>query len=120
MSRKNLETQSGDNKVALGIAAGLMLAGFLFLAVLSFRPANNGEDVAAIFPISMTLEEITSSSYQLSFTPMRTGWTDNIVIFRPREGASLDELKSIGALVVVSAIMNGGCVFLTSDSNNKA
>ncbi len=105
---------------AVWTAAGVMLAGFVFLVFLSLKPSKSGEDIAAIFPPSMSLEEITSISIDLPYTALRTGWLDNIVIFRPEPGASLDDLKSAGALLVVSAVMNGGCAFLTSNRNKKA
>ena len=109
-----------DIASAIWTAVFMLFTGFTFLAFLSLKPSANGEDIAAIFPPSMSLEEITSISVDLPFTPLRAGWSDNIVIFRPQPGAAFEDLKSAGALFVVSAIVNGGCVFLTSDIKNKA
>ncbi|MBE7636887.1 hypothetical protein GUA87_08525 [Sneathiella sp. P13V-1] len=113
-------TENPDIASAIWMAVFMLFAGFIFLAFLSLKPSSNGEDVAAIFPLSMSLKDITSISADLPFTPLRAGWSDNIVIFRPQPGAALEDLRSAGALLVVSAIVNGGCVFLTSDIKNKA
>jgi|GEM_PF-3482062 len=105
---------------ALSVAFVMMLGGFLLLAYLTLRPAGGGADVAAIFPPSMNLTEISYRLAALPFAMVRTGWTDTIVIVRPEnKHASLDHLRSAGALVVMDAVASGGCTFLSIKQNIK-
>jgi len=114
---KNLET---DERKAWPIITAMLFFGFVMLSFLALKPSEQGEDVAAIFPPNMSLTEIASVSSGLLFRPVRVGFLDNIVIFKPLSGAKLEDLKQVGALFIVSAIADGGCIFYKNDRKIKA
>ncbi len=115
------EVEVGNDKAsAWPVIVVMLFAGFALLAALSLKPSDKGEHVAAIFPSSMTLADIASVSSALPFRPVRAGFMDNIVIFKPLSGADLEDLKRVGALLIVSAVVDGGCVFYKKDRKTKA
>ena len=103
-----------DQRTAWPVITAMLLAGFVLLAVLGLKPSEKGGDVAAIFPPSLSLAEIMSVSSELPFRPIRAGFVDNIVIFKPLSGANLEDLKRVWALLILSAVVDGGCVFLNT------
>jgi hypothetical protein len=108
-----------ENMQAAFLAFGLMFASFLFLAYLTLKPANDGSDIAAVFPPTMTLAEISTAIAGLPYTLVRTGFVDEIVILRPEDQASLEQVKTAGAYLVISAVANGGCVFLKDEKSKR-
>lgn len=101
-----------EDRNALFLALFLMLASFVFLAVLYFSPAKNGRDIAVLFPPTMTLTHIIKTITPLPVQLVRSGFLENIVVLRPQSVAPIDALKAAGAWLVLDAYANGGCLFL--------
>ena len=108
-----------EDKRALFIAGGMILASFVFLASLALVPSRSGDDVAAVFPLEMSLTDVTKAVSALPFRFVRTGFLDSIVVLRPVGDVQLELLSEAGALMVVDAYASGGCVFFTRPINDK-
>ncbi len=106
-------SDSNEDRRALIIAGGMILASFLLLAFLALAPSRNGDDVAAVFSPKMSLTEITNAISALPFRFVRTGFLNSIVVLRPTGDVPLELLKDAGALMIVNAYANGGCTFFT-------
>ncbi len=104
--------QNSINQRPLLIAGGLMLASFVLLVLLQFSPTQKKDDLAVIFPPSLSLTEILGRLSTVPADFVRTGMFNNIVIIRPQPSFSMAGLHKTNPWFVVNAIANGGCLFL--------
>ncbi|MEP3244822.1 MAG: hypothetical protein ABJN40_11735 [Sneathiella sp.] len=111
--------QNFNTQKPLMLAAGLMLAGFALVVFLQFSPIQKKGDLAVIFSPSLSLTQILA---RLSFLPVdfvRVGLFENIVIIRPKPSFSMTVLQETNPWFVVSALANGGCLFLKQKPISK-
>ncbi|MBL4908174.1 MAG: hypothetical protein JKX94_12035 [Sneathiella sp.] len=108
----NSKQHKREQKQAAVLALFMILAGFIFLAVLTLEPEKNNKDLAVLFPLSMSLKDIVARLAPLPVDMVRTGLFDSIVILKPRKFFPISDLRAVGALLVIDAYASGGCSFL--------
>lgn len=107
-----VEPNKSEQKQAAKLAALMVFFGLVLLTSLTLSLKKDNQDLAVLFPLSMTLTDIAQTIAPLSVDMVRTGMFENIVILRPRNSSSINELKQVGALLVFDALVGGGCNYL--------
>ena len=106
------ELNKSEQVQAAKLAALMVFFGLVMLVSLTLGLKRNNQDLAVLFPPSMSLADIAETIAPLSVDMVRTGLFENIVILRPRNSSSVSELKQVGALLVFDALVGGGCNYL--------
>lgn len=107
------KVKSVESNLKAGLmAAFLILLSGIFLGYLQLKPDHNDRDVALVFSPQKSLGEIVTDLSSLPVQFVRTGFTDFIIIVRPDGPAAFQKLADAREFFMVSAVKEGGCVYL--------
>ncbi|WP_085900418.1 hypothetical protein [Kiloniella majae] len=102
-----------DNFSLKNLAPALLLILFssIYLAYMYFRPAENAQQIAVLFPPTQTFQENINSLDSMNARLVRIGYWDNLLIVDFGKNIPVADIKIPSAFLLLDAIATGSCFF---------
>ncbi|MEH6633421.1 MAG: hypothetical protein V7776_21610 [Halopseudomonas aestusnigri] len=92
-------------------AVSLLLLSSVYFGYMYFRPPEIARQLAVLFPINTSFEQLHSYLAEIDARLVRVGLWDNLVVIDLGSKLDTKTLEIPGAILLLDAVTTGGCFF---------